>query len=458
MPAAELQRQVLGAEALEVEVFGLGGLLLEEEEVEGLRPGGHGFLLLEEDLVVGPVDVGHEVGPLDGVVLVEDAAPHDVEHCVGEVPDVAATVGGELQAVAGGYERHEPFGALFDVGEHRLLQGRGRLEVGLELDDPADGLAKLGHHHPVLTALGGQFEVALHEVGPALGFDVGFRLDGCTFLEGVQLAGREEHLGGVQSHGPHDVGLEGFAGLGLVGDDGAEGIQAEGAAFQLTFLVGVDQVAAAALEPFRHAVGEHVLDAVEDADPDGRGCRGLEPSLAHEAVALAGGPLVAEGQVEVVVVLLEDDLVAVSVLVEVALNAVHPLILLGEGLPQDAAILSLHEDQGLAAGGLRRLRDLVVGVVGEERVVAVDPTGGQSAVARQKHPVIRVAHDAHEERAHLVDVADLVVRLSVQRHFLPHGGGLGGLVGLLPKEYGFTGRRFAHFNFTIEDGVAGRLL
>ena len=126
-------RQVLGAEALEVEVFGLDGLRLEEEEVEGLRPGGHGFLLLEEDLVVGPVDVGHEVGR-SGVVLVEDAAPHDVEHRVGEVPDVAAAVGGE-QAVAG-CKPPLSFGAFFDIGEHCLLQGRGQLEVGLELDDP----------------------------------------------------------------------------------------------------------------------------------------------------------------------------------------------------------------------------------------------------------------------------------------------------------------------------------
>ena len=104
---AELQRQVLCAQALEVEVVVLASLGLQEGQVELLGPPLHELGLLEEDLVVGPVDVGHEVGPLDGVVLVEDAAPHDVEHRVGEVADVAAAVGGELQAVAGGHQFDE---------------------------------------------------------------------------------------------------------------------------------------------------------------------------------------------------------------------------------------------------------------------------------------------------------------------------------------------------------------
>ena len=120
--AAELQRQVLGAQALEVEVLGLGGLLLQEEEVELFGPRGHGLLFLEEDLVVGPVDVGHEVGPLDGVVLVEDAAAHDVEHRVREVSDVAAAVGRELQAVAGRDQGDEALGAFLDVGEDRFAK------------------------------------------------------------------------------------------------------------------------------------------------------------------------------------------------------------------------------------------------------------------------------------------------------------------------------------------------
>ena len=107
MAAAELQGHVLCTQTLEVEVVVLAGLGLQEGQVECLGPPLHEVRLLEEDLVVGPVDVGHEVGPFNGVVLVEDAAPHDVEHRVGEVADVAAAVGGELQPVAGGDQLNE---------------------------------------------------------------------------------------------------------------------------------------------------------------------------------------------------------------------------------------------------------------------------------------------------------------------------------------------------------------
>ena len=325
--ATELQGQVLCAQALEVEVVVLSCLRLQKGEIKFLRPPGHQLGLLEEHLVVGPVDVGHEVGPLDGVVLVEDAAAHDVEHRVGEVPDVAAAVGGELQTIAGGHQRDEALGALFDVGEDRLAQLVGRLEVLFQLDDPADGLPQIGHHHPVFAFAGGEFEVAVDEIGASLGLDVGLRLDGATGPEGVELLGTEQDGGGVEADGPHHIGLEALTRFGLVGDDGAERVEAEGAAFQLAFLVGVDQVAAAALQSFGNAVGEQVLDAVQHAHLDGGGGGGFEPGLAHETVALAGRPLVTEGEAEVVVGFLEDDLVAEGILVEVSLDAVHAAVL-----------------------------------------------------------------------------------------------------------------------------------
>ena len=447
--AAEFQRQVLGAQPLEVEVLGLGGLLLEEEEVELLGPAGHGLLLLEEHLVVGPVDVGHEVGPLDGVVLVEDAAAHDVEHRVGEVPDVAAAVGRELQAIARGHQRDEALGTLLDVGEDRFAQLVWGLKVFLQLDDPADGLSQIGDHHPILAFAGGEVEFALDEVGAAFGLDVGLRLDGATGPEGVELLGAQQHGGGVEADGPHHIGLEALTRFGLVGDDGAERIEAEGTAFQFAFLVGVDEVAAAPLQSFGNAVGEQVLDAVEHVHLQRGGGGGFEPGLAHEAEALAGRPLVAEGQAEVVVGLFEDDLVAVGVLVKVPLDAVDAAVLVGERLPEDAPVRGLDQHDGLASGGFCALRDLVVGVVGEERVVAVDPSGGQTAIARQEHPVVRMAHDAHEERAHPVYGADLVVGLPVSGHLLSGGGGVGGVEGLLAQIYRCTGSRIAHVQVLI---------
>ena len=325
--AAELQRQVLGAQALEVEVVVLSSLGLQEGQVELLGPPLHELGLLEEDLVVGPVDVGHEVGPLDGVVLVENAAPHDVEHRVGEVADVAAAVGRELQSVAGGHQFDEPLRAFFDVFKQRRLERIGCLQVLLQLHHAADRLAQIRGHDPVLGGAGRQFEVRLDEVGAAFRFDVGFCDHGSAGLEGRKLFGGQEHLGGVQADGPHHVRLQRLAGLGLVGDDGAQRVQAEVALFEFALLVGVHQVAAAALEAFRHAVGQDVLDAVEHAHLHGGRCGRRQFCVADEAVFLAGRPLVLEGESEVVVDFFEQDLVAVGVLVQVALEAVDPFVL-----------------------------------------------------------------------------------------------------------------------------------
>ena len=323
------------------------------------------------------------------------------------------------------------------------------MQVLLQLDDPADGLSQVGHDHPVLAFAGGDFEVALDEVGAAFGLDVGFHLDGATGPEGVQLFGAQEHGGVVEADGPHHIGLQALTRLGLVGDDGAERVEGEVAAFEFALLVGVDQVAAAALQALGNAVGEQVLNAVQYAHLHRRRGIGFEPGLAHEAITLAGRPLVAEGETEVLVGLLEDDLVAVGILVQVALDAVDATVLVRERLPQDAAVVGFDQHDGLAAGVLRRLRDLVVGVVGEEGVVAVDPAGGESAVAGDEHPVVRMADNAHEEGTHPVNGTDLVIRLPSEGYLLSGGGGFRGFEGLLPQIYGCTGRRIAHFNFVI---------
>ena len=55
----------------------------------------------------------------------------------------------------------------------------------------------------------------LDEVGAALGLDVGFRLDGATGPEGVQLLGAEQDGGGVEADGPDDRGLEASLGSAL---------------------------------------------------------------------------------------------------------------------------------------------------------------------------------------------------------------------------------------------------
>ena len=174
---------------------------------------------------------------------------------------------------------------------------------------------------------GRQLEVRLDEVGAAFRFDVGFCDHSPAGLEGGELLGGQQHFGRVQADGPHDVGLQRLAGLGFVGDDGAQGVKSKVAFLELAFLVRVHQVAAPALEAFGHAVGQDVLDAVEQADLHRSGSGRRQLGVADEAVFLAGRPLVLEGESEVVVDFFEQNLVAVGVLVEVAVEAVDAFVL-----------------------------------------------------------------------------------------------------------------------------------
>ena len=165
----------------------------------------------------------------------------------------------------------------------------------------------------------------MNEVRAALGLDVGFGRHGAPCLEGSELLGAQKHLGVVQSDGPQHVRLQRLAGFRFVGDYGAQGEDAEVAFFQFALLVCVDQIAASALQPFRHAVRQHVLDAVQYAD-----LRGLwrgELGVTHKPVPLARSPLVLERQPEVVVHLFKYNLVAEGVFVQVPLAAVAALVL-----------------------------------------------------------------------------------------------------------------------------------
>ena len=167
--------------------------------------------------------------------------------------------------------------------------------------------------------------------------------------------------------------------------------------------------------------------------------------MARKPKPLARRPLVLESQPQVVVYLLEDDLVPKRVLVKVPLELVGAPVLVGEGKPQRAPVFAFHQDDGFASRGLRSFRDFVVGVVGEQREVAVLSACAQSSVAGQEHPVVGVAHDAHEERTHPVDRVDFVVRLAVEGDFLAGHVGVGRVERLKPEMDGFGVVRSTHF-------------
>jgi hypothetical protein len=55
---------------------------------------------------------------------------------------------------------------------------------------------------------------------------------------------------------------------------------------------------------------------------------------------------------------------------------------------------------------MRRFRDLIVGVIREERVLCVLASCGQALVAGNKHPVVGVAYNAHKKGGYGIDVGD----------------------------------------------------
>ena len=168
-----------------------------------------------------------------------------------------------MEPVAGGDEFHQAIRSVFDVLQKRLLQRFGRFQVFLELDDVSDGLSEVGGKDPIFGSARGELKVGLHEVRSTLGFDVRFRDHLTSGLESVDLLRGQKHLGGVEANGPHHIGFQRLAWLSLVGDDGAQGEDAEAVSFEFAFLVGVHKIAAAALQALWHAVGQYVLDAVE---------------------------------------------------------------------------------------------------------------------------------------------------------------------------------------------------
>ena len=151
---AEFQGQILCGQSLEIEVIVLFRLFLKEGQIEFFGPSGHHVRFLEEYFMVRAVDVRHEVLAFNRIIFIKNSAAHHVEHGVGEMPDVAATIGRELQSIAARNERHEAFGPLLNVLQQFALQGLGRLKLLFQANDFANGLAQIRNDHPVFASVG----------------------------------------------------------------------------------------------------------------------------------------------------------------------------------------------------------------------------------------------------------------------------------------------------------------
>jgi len=116
--------------------------------------------------------------------------------------------------------------------------------------------------------------------------------------------------------------------------------------------------------------------------------------------------------------LLEEDFVAIDAFPEVAAEGIFPCEPFRERFPDKGFHAAGDTEEGFTSGDVGRLGDLVVGIIGKEGVFRVFTACRQSAVARNEHPEIRIADDAHEEGADGIVVCNPEIAFLFENHFL----------------------------------------
>ena len=147
------------------------------------------------------------------------------------------------------------------------------------------------------------------------------------------------------------------------------------------------------------------MQAVDYFHSDGVVRKILQLRLTNEAETVAASPAPAESEPPVEVRLFEDDAVANAALVEVALEAEAGFAADRERLPAHATAA----DNGLAAGGLSQVCNLVVGVIREQCELCAATACGDSSVAGGEGPEVAAANDVHEKRRQGVHIPYLEV-------------------------------------------------
>ena len=337
----------------------------------------------------------------------EDAPAQVVEEDVSEVMRRGQPVGGELEPVGRG---HNPV-QVVPPGGHvvaDLAEQPGRpAELGAQLDDLPLGPVHVRHQGPGACGARFEAEAGLHEVGPAPPAHLGFRPFRPAGVEGGEPPRREVEGRRPEPVAPHGGGLQRLARLGPIDRLGLQGVEGErGPGHALAPLVGVEEAAEARLQVLVHVGGQEVQQSVEEVHLDRSPAGILDRAFADEAEGIARGPLVAEGDPQVPVGLLEDEPAPEDVLVEAAGDPVGEQVRFPEGVPERAPAAPRHHQRGDRPGLPGGVDQLVLGDVGEERDPRVLPARGEAAVAGDEEPVVGVAHHAHEERAHPLGVVD----------------------------------------------------
>ena len=366
-----------------------------------------------ENLAVEKSDGAREVPSGNAILVVEDAAAQNVEQHVGVVMHRHGLLGAGLEAVAARHDAPQFVSAAFDRAGYRLAQARGLAQLVAQRHDLALAALQVGNDLPLGGAAGRQFQPAAEQVGTADAAPVQLRHERLPQAKRFELRGRQQHHGTFQPKRKHGGGLERFAGFRAVADSGIQGKNREpGLAVDFAPLVGIDEIAPGGLRHQRSAGRQDILQTVDHLDRAIAFAETGQPALAHEAVNLAGRPGTGERHPQVVVDLLETELVAEGILVQVTVHAIAPVEFGIERLPFLRTFGGIDAQQRLAARVRGAVVDLVDRHVGEQGVLGRNPAGGQPSGRRYEEPVVAVRDQADKKRRHPVDVANRIVALA----------------------------------------------
>ena len=163
----------------------------------------------------------------------------------------------------------------------------------------------------------------------------------------------------------------------------------------------------------QYAIGQQVLNAIEDLD-----CRLGIPSsrnggLLYKTKTIRGRPGVSKLQTKIVIGLFKNELVTQHILVEVSCDAVDACVRAREWLPQHPLATLIGNDNRSTARIVRVISNFVLGVVREQRAIAIRTASREAAACRDKHPMIGIANDTDEEIIHAIDVGNTIKRFTI---------------------------------------------
>ncbi len=406
---AEGERQEFERQAFEIAVTAGGD---EGEEFgPGQRAGqsGQEFRVLGRDRAVPRAHEGGETPPRQLVPVDENAAAHDIEQDVGKMVRRGRLHASDLEAVGGAHQRSQRLRGGVDRRQHR----RGETAGGQRpppLRDDGLGDTGVGHHHPSLGRLRRQRKRGRHGINGAHPAPARFRDRLSPVAKRIQLGIGQQDFSLRQAFGPYRARPQGFHGNRAVNDSGRQGIDREGRSRQhLGGFIGIRETTALTLQPVGDAGRKQVAQPINHADQDPPAPEVFQFTGAHQAVGFGGGPAVAEGEAERAMDFLEPDPVALDALIDMAGDLVQARRVGSERFPEGLPGVRFNPEGGERAGDSGTIVDAVDGLVGEKRVLRVDPAGGDTAVARHKQPEVRRADDVHEERRNPVAIGDAII-------------------------------------------------